>query len=45
MPANFGTQLSPKQIDDLVAFVYQSDARVARRGNRGSPGADGEGGI
>jgi mono/diheme cytochrome c family protein len=24
MPENFGTQLSPKQIDDLVAFVYQS---------------------
>ena len=24
MPENFGTQLSSKQIDDLVAFVYQS---------------------
>lgn len=24
MPATFGTQLSSKQIDDLVAFVYQS---------------------
>ena len=24
MPQTFGTQLSPKQIDDLVAFVYQS---------------------
>lgn len=24
MPPNFGTQLSPKQIDDLVAFVYTS---------------------
>jgi mono/diheme cytochrome c family protein len=24
MPPNFGTQLSPKQIGDLVAFVYQS---------------------
>jgi mono/diheme cytochrome c family protein len=24
MPPNFETQLSPKQIDDLVAFVYQS---------------------
>lgn len=24
MPENFGTQLSSKQLDDLVAFVYQS---------------------
>ena len=27
MPQNFGTQLSPKQIDDLIAFVYTSTHR------------------